>query len=124
MSLEERKTGGVKGTLYMKYARLCGGLVLFTGALLISVVAAGVQVLPNWWLSYWAQQEALFPGETSTAAFLGVYFALGISYVLLVFFRSLSFIWLALVAVSLFFVKSPYLLAVGNLELVADSRES
>mmetsp|Transcript_1805 Transcript_1805/g.6775 ORF Transcript_1805/g.6775 Transcript_1805/m.6775 type:complete len:1016 (-) Transcript_1805:163-3210(-) len=98
MSLEERKTGGVKGTLYMKYARLCGGLVLFTGALLISVVAAGVQVLPNWWLSYWAQQEALFPGETSTAAFLGVYFALGISYVLLVFFRSLSFIWLALVA--------------------------
>uniref|UniRef100_A0A7S0BN76 Probable ATP-dependent transporter ycf16 n=1 Tax=Rhodosorus marinus TaxID=101924 RepID=A0A7S0BN76_9RHOD len=98
MSMEERKTGNVKGSLYMQYARLCGGLSLFIGALLISVIAAAVQVLPNWWLSYWSQQEALFPGQTSTIAFLGVYFAFGIGYVLLVFFRSVSFIWLAVVA--------------------------
>lgn len=64
MSMEERQTGGVKARVYGKYALLCGGLFMFSLSMAISIFAAALQVLANWWLTFWLQTETDRPSKT------------------------------------------------------------
>lgn len=97
MQTEERKTGNVLARAYYKYARACGGLLHFSALLFFWCATVALSVIVNWWLSYWAEQEEMNTTRP-LSFFLGIYFALAFGYAVLVMFRGIWFLTLALVA--------------------------
>jgi ATP-binding cassette, subfamily C (CFTR/MRP), member 1 len=94
MQTEERETGHVSLKAYYHYALACGGVTLFTTAILINIVAVTLSVLTNWWLVYWTDNAP--KGNHSSAFYLGIYFGLGFLFAFLTFARSAFFLRLAL----------------------------
>ncbi len=102
MQEEERMTGNILVRAYYQYAVACGGLFIFLLMLFFWGVVVTLNVLAQWWLSYWAAQEGLVkdgvPGvvERSLFFYIGIYFALGVGYLVLATLRSVLYLTLAL----------------------------
>lgn len=98
MQEEERETGNIIVKAYYRYALACGGVFLFSLILLLSIAGVSVSVLVNWWLVYWSQDELKGGGSSSRSLgfYLGIYFALGLLFAILTFWRSVWYLRLAL----------------------------
>ena len=64
MREEERNTGAVGITVYIKYLRYAGGVALFLLSYLLFIVTAGNQLLSIYWVGMWSSDAT--PGDNGT----------------------------------------------------------
>jgi hypothetical protein len=69
--MAERKLGKVNRGVYFAWLRAAGGLWVIIPILFGFTASACIQILSNWWLTYWS--HAASPDSTSQLNFLGVY---------------------------------------------------
>lgn len=93
---EERKTGKVGASAYLKYIKALGNSFLFFLLIVLFIVSTAMSLLVQWWLSFWAEEDSKGI-DRSRAFYLGIYFAITLGYALLTFVRS---IWLMSKAVT------------------------
>jgi hypothetical protein len=69
--MAERKLGKVNQGVYFAWLRAAGGLWVILPIFLGFTASACIQILSNWWLTYWS--HAASPDSTSQLKFLEVY---------------------------------------------------
>ncbi|KAF6255037.1 ABC transporter [Scenedesmus sp. NREL 46B-D3] len=87
--VEEREKGNVSGGVISAYIAAGGGLLIVALLVLIMAAEQGARVFTDTWLGFWAanafNQEVWF--------YIGIYAALGITYSLITFARTLRFMY-------------------------------
>lgn len=86
MSVEERATKGVSGSVYLAYVRASGSIAVLPLLFLLLVLSQGSSIVTNLWLSYWTSNKF----GMSTGAYIGIYAALGVAQAVLMFAFSVA----------------------------------
>lgn len=94
MTEETRMTGHVGFNVYMSWARAAGGVFVPFVILVVYVSAESVQVLSNWFLTYWSSHGR----ADNQSYFLAIYAGIGVSVALGGAFRNLLMLGFGLVA--------------------------
>ncbi|KAH9919495.1 multidrug resistance-associated ABC transporter [Epithele typhae] len=87
MQEEERMTGAVDWSVYMRYFRFCGGVMVFPLVLMWIVLAQGAQVGNTLFLGFWTSSTI---SGFSQSDYIGTYTALGVGSGLFTFLLSLT----------------------------------
>jgi len=80
MKEEERSFGSVKWAIYRAYIDFCGGNGIVIGIMILYTVSMGSSLYTNVWLAEWSGRD-----KPDNGYYLGVYAALGMSYVFITF---------------------------------------
>ena len=81
---EERQVGAVSGHAYRQFIDAAGGPLLVAFLLLIFTGVAAVQILQNWWLTYWSDDGA----HRGQSFYLTMYGVLGLCYMIILVTRN------------------------------------
>ncbi|XP_044044179.1 multidrug resistance-associated protein 4 isoform X2 [Siniperca chuatsi] len=99
---ESRAQGTIGVSLYIKYLRAGGNIMILLAVILVNVLAQVAYIMQDWWLAYWAdEQEKLnanstiiqngqnITAELNTNFYLGVYGGLTVATIIFGFIRNL-----------------------------------
>jgi len=97
---EDREVGNIKLSSYRKYAVACGGALLFSLVIVFWALVVALGIYAQYWLAYWADQEALAlktgVQTRGLSFYIGIYSLLGFGFAILLCLRSIAFLKLAL----------------------------
>ncbi|WIA12103.1 hypothetical protein OEZ85_012177 [Tetradesmus obliquus] len=87
--VEAREKGNVSGGVIATYVAAGGGLLIAAWVVLMMAAEQGARVFTDTWLGFWAS-NAFHQGVWF---YIGIYAALGVTYSLITFFRTLRFMY-------------------------------
>lgn len=73
---EDRTVGQVSSAMYWKYIILCGGFLLFSGAVFLMILVQASRVMTDLWITFWIYRSFNNLGHDG---YKGIYVALGMS---------------------------------------------
>lgn len=100
---EDRNVGNIVIRAYYQYAVACGGIPMFVLCVVFWALVVALGILTPYWLVFWTENESRArvtktPDPRGLGFYIGIYFAMGIGYAILVTLRSVWYLTMALYA--------------------------